>query len=307
MTDFRTTDRDVNRAIRSWLREDRHEDVSRIAGVVLDQLDTTPQRRATAWPARRTPTMNKFITFGLGAAAVVVALFIGVQLFNSPGPTVGGPSEPTASPSPEPTVAPEPYAVVGDTFPGAGPLEPGIRYNASVDGSPLITFAVPAPGWRSHPPAWVYHGDGVSGPPGDALVWFGIESDAPAIYTDACAHTGMQEFEASAAGRVEAMAALDGAEVVSGPTPITIDGRSGQFVAIVIPEDVGCDNSEYYIGYNEDGSVSYYPAYLGGTILYWAVDLEDGQVYTLEVQTRPGLPADFLDEIERIVQSIQFE
>ena len=48
-------------------------------------------------------------------------------------------------------------------------------------------------------------------------------------------------------------------------------------------------------------------AYLGGTILYWAVDLEDGQVYTLEVQTRPGLPADFLDEIERIVQSIQFE
>ena len=38
MTDFRTTDRDVNRAIRSWLREDRHEDVSRIAGVVLGQV-----------------------------------------------------------------------------------------------------------------------------------------------------------------------------------------------------------------------------------------------------------------------------
>jgi hypothetical protein len=74
MTDFKTSDRDVNRAIRSWLREDRHEDVSRIAGMVLDQVDTIPQRRATWWPARRTPIMNRIVTIGLGAAAVVVAL-----------------------------------------------------------------------------------------------------------------------------------------------------------------------------------------------------------------------------------------
>ena len=73
MTDFKTSDRDVNRAIRSWLHEDRHEDVSRVAGAVLDQVDTIPQRRATWWPARRTPTMNKFLAIGLGAAAVVVA------------------------------------------------------------------------------------------------------------------------------------------------------------------------------------------------------------------------------------------
>jgi hypothetical protein len=41
--------------------------------------------------------------------------------------------------------------------------------------------------------------------------------------------------------------------------------------------------------------------------LTWAVDLEDGRVYVLEVQTRPGLPADFIMEIEQIAQSIQFE
>ncbi len=72
MTDFKASDRDVNRAIRSWLHEDRHEDVSRVAGAVLDQVETIPQRRATWWPAWRTPTMNKFLTIGLGAAAVVV-------------------------------------------------------------------------------------------------------------------------------------------------------------------------------------------------------------------------------------------
>ena len=47
MTDFNASDRDVNRAIRSWLHEDRHEDASRIAGAVLDQVETTPQRRST--------------------------------------------------------------------------------------------------------------------------------------------------------------------------------------------------------------------------------------------------------------------
>ena len=91
MTDFKTSDRDVNRAIRSWLREDRHEDVSRVAGAVLDQVDTTPQRRTTWWPARRTPTMNKMLTIGLGAAAVVVVALIGSQLIGSPTPAEPAP------------------------------------------------------------------------------------------------------------------------------------------------------------------------------------------------------------------------
>ena len=111
MTDFKTSDRDVNRAIRSWLHEDRHEDVSRIAGAVLDQVETTPQRRATWWPARRTPTMNKFLAIGLGAAAVVVALFVGVQLFGSPDGGTGGQASPTATasrPHAEPTPGADP-------------------------------------------------------------------------------------------------------------------------------------------------------------------------------------------------------
>ena len=97
MTDFKTSDRDVNRAIRSWLHEDRHEDVSRVAGAVLDQVDTIPQRRATWWPARRTPTMNKIVAIGLGAAAVVVVALIGAQLLGPPG-TGGAGAGPTSSP-----------------------------------------------------------------------------------------------------------------------------------------------------------------------------------------------------------------
>jgi hypothetical protein len=110
MTDQRTPDRDVNRAIRSWLHEDRHEDVSRIAGAVLDQAETIPQRRATWWPAWRTPIMNKLVTYGLGAAAVVVLLVVGAQFVGSPSGGVGSGATPTPEPTAtaEPTATPEP-------------------------------------------------------------------------------------------------------------------------------------------------------------------------------------------------------
>ena len=46
MSDFNAPDRDVTRAIRSWLHEDRHKDATRIAAAVLDRVETTPRRRA---------------------------------------------------------------------------------------------------------------------------------------------------------------------------------------------------------------------------------------------------------------------
>ena len=109
MSEPRTSDRNVDRAIRSWLHEDRHEDVSRVAGAVLDLLDTTPQRRSPWWPARRIPFMNKFVSLGLGAAAVVVALVIGAQVLGSPAPGgVGGAPSASPSPTPAPTATTEP-------------------------------------------------------------------------------------------------------------------------------------------------------------------------------------------------------
>jgi len=113
MNDTRPSDRDVNRAIRSWLHEDRHLDASRIAGAVLDQVEATPQRRGTWWPARRMPIMNKLVPLGVGIAAVAVAVFFVGQLLASPAPgTVGGVSSaqpsatPTPSPSPSPSASP---------------------------------------------------------------------------------------------------------------------------------------------------------------------------------------------------------
>ena len=99
MTDFNASDRDVTRAIRSWLHEDRHEDVSRVAGAVLDHVETTPQRRAR-WPARRLSDMNTYAKFAIAAAAVLVVAVVGYNLLPGRG-GVGGPAA-TPSPSPAP-------------------------------------------------------------------------------------------------------------------------------------------------------------------------------------------------------------
>ena len=105
MSEPGTSDRIVDPVLRSWLHEDRHEDVSRVAGTVLDLLDTTPQRRSPWWPARRFPVMNKFVSIGLSAAVVVVALVIGTRVL---GPSTSGgvgsatSAAPTASPTPTP-------------------------------------------------------------------------------------------------------------------------------------------------------------------------------------------------------------
>ena len=53
-----STDRDITRIVRSWLRTDEHESADRVLDAVLDQLDTTPQRRSTWWPARRFSQMS---------------------------------------------------------------------------------------------------------------------------------------------------------------------------------------------------------------------------------------------------------
>ena len=101
MSDFNASDRDVTRAIRSWLHEDRHEDASRIAAAVLDRVEATPRRRASWWPARRFLDMNTFAKVFVAAAAVVAVAFVGINLLPRSGSGTGG-----SLPSPSPTVAP---------------------------------------------------------------------------------------------------------------------------------------------------------------------------------------------------------
>ncbi len=132
MTDFNTSDRDVTRAIRSWLHEDRHEDASRIAAAVLDRVEATPRRRPKWWPARRSSDMNTFAKLLVATAAVVVVAVVGINLLPRSGSEIGTP-QPSSSPSPSPSLSPSPTVAPSSS----GAFGGTVHYQ--LDGAPATT------------------------------------------------------------------------------------------------------------------------------------------------------------------------
>jgi hypothetical protein len=102
-----STDRDITRIVRSWLDEGVTVLPDRVLDAVLDQVPSTPQRRAW-WPARRLPTLNTYARFGLVAAAALLAGVVGIGIYRN---SVGGPAVPTHSSTP--SSSPSPDLIVG--------------------------------------------------------------------------------------------------------------------------------------------------------------------------------------------------
>ncbi len=300
MTDFKTSDRDVNRAIRSWLHEDRHEDASRVAGAVLSQAEATPQRRATWWPARRFPEMNNVTKFGLAAAAVVAVLLVGSQLFGSAGGLGAGPTaEPTATPEPS-AAEPSPSSaadlegpfVLGDELP--------------------ITVTIAAPGWSAIDEEFPAK-NGTNSPPDGAVVvgpWHGFDFYVPAdpcqwrsTWPDAPATT-LDEIVAALASQVSRDA--------SEPVNVTVDGQPGKSITIHVPEDVGhaagefdCDEGKFCTLGDATDCQMWHAQAPGEIDELWIVDL-DGELVAVTGLYYPETPAGDVDELQAILASMTF-
>src|SRR5437879_10171082 len=88
-----SSEHDLQRAVRAWMREGPDSLPDRYLDAALDEIATTHQRRrrALAW---RPSEMNSFARLGLAAAAAILVAMLGwTMLFN------GGPLRPAASPS----------------------------------------------------------------------------------------------------------------------------------------------------------------------------------------------------------------
>jgi hypothetical protein len=84
-----TTDHDLDRQLDAFLRRGPSDLPDPSFDAVRDLIDHTGQR-VVIGPWRIADTMNKFITLGLGAAAVVVALVVGAQFLAPAAGGVGG-------------------------------------------------------------------------------------------------------------------------------------------------------------------------------------------------------------------------
>ena len=310
MTDFKTSDRDVNRAIRSWLREDRHEDASRIAGAVLDHVEATPRRRTTWWSARRTPLMNKVVGFGIAAAAVVVALVVGVQLLSSPGSNLGGPGdEPTPSPTAEPTPEPTP----SPSAEGGLPEGPFLILSGQDDNGetvhPPLTVAIPAPGWTSGE-AGNPEGTGIMfkdwGAEGAGMIIFAQQEYL--VFDDPCNWASTPGTTVTTVDEFVAALAAQPSRDASEPVDITVGGYPGKSITLHLPDDPSqCDEGIFgtwtcgdpaepiACGFSDPGETSVeYIFDVNGLIMAWHTDYEE------------GAPAEAAAELEAIVQSASF-
>jgi hypothetical protein len=98
-----TTRRDPDQLIHRFVLEGSERLDDQIYDAVRASIEQKSQRVVIGpW---RTPIMSKFLTLGLGAAAVVVALVVGTRLLAPPGPPGPG-GAPSVTPSPTPSSAP---------------------------------------------------------------------------------------------------------------------------------------------------------------------------------------------------------
>ena len=110
-----TAPHDLDRQLAAFLRDGPTELPDPSFDAVRDRMETTRQRVVLGpW---RVPDMSKFVPYALGAAAVVVALVVGIQFLRPAEPS--GPAavpsvQPSATPSPTPPPTPS-------TAPSASP------------------------------------------------------------------------------------------------------------------------------------------------------------------------------------------
>ena len=286
-----STDRDVTRIVRSWLKKDAHEDADRVLNLVLDQLDTTPQRRVV-WPVRRILSMSSNVRFGLVAAAIVVAIVVGIGLFNRP--SVGGPA---ASPTPTvaPTVSPTPSIPMK--------LSTGVRYRTSNFSVPF-SFAVPANGWTmdSDTPS----GADVSAQ-GNSFYGLTVMTGI-SVYKDPChwdlGYVADLGSLASVDGIVAALGSLPGF-TASQPVAVTVAGHAGFAFDLAPPSDASGCTTPGKVRLLDSGDPNNHDEFFVAVALHYQIIDVGGTPVVLEQYSFDG--AARLADVQKVVDGITFE
>jgi hypothetical protein len=304
---------DLDQQLNAFLREGPTELPYQSFDAVRDRTEQTRQRVLIGpW---RTPTMNKFATIALGAAAVVVVLLVGAQFFgqSNNNNTGGGPT-----PTPEATVVPTPSGA------GGLPVGPFLVFDPTImpapwDDGPPITVMIPSSGWEAIlENGIVGKGDNGQDPP-DATGGFLLTGDSGAdtffVYGDPCHwESTTPDTPATTVDEiVDALAAQSSREATT-PVDITLDGYAGKSITLTVPmiaptgEEAfrDCDQETFATyGITPDEPARYQQG-PGQVDEFWILDV-DGQIVILDVAYGPATPAALVDELRAIAESATFE
>ena len=281
-----STDRDMERITRSWLQEEQYESANRVLDVVLDLVDTTPQRRA--WrPAWRFPHLNRSMQAVVAAAAMLVLLIAGYSFL----PRTPGSGGPIVLPSPSPTPRPIP----------TGSMAAG-RYVVTDPKLTLVPYTFTAPaGWTGGDGALRGDMDGT----GVRLTTWIITH----VYTNSCHWTGTLVPVTDRAALVAALTAQVG-HTHSTPVETMIGGLPATKITFSLDNafDVAkCDSGIVRLwpdpGPDESGG---WPIHPGHTTTVFVIEAK-GKVMVLMTVQHKDSPAADVAALQQILASVEFQ
>lgn len=297
-----TARQELEGVVRSWLREDGHEDADRVLFTVLDDLDTTPQRHA-GWLARRFPLMNSnTFRFGIAAAAVVVLAVIGWRFL--PGSSTGGGPEATPSPTPIPTPIP---SLTGQQDLSAG------TYQGRLMASQGLGFTITVPdGWDAIGSLGVGASDNEPPDPAHGMIFFNVENlYANPLDPDA---GGMEPpVGPTVQDLVDGLVSHDG-WTTTAPQDVTVGGYGGKRLELTLPDDVdfiGCDafgnSSQPFAIWSEPGAGESWRCMQGPgqTDHIYVLDVE-GRRVVITLIGYPDWSGSYLEQLRAMVDSLTF-
>ena len=292
-----STERDVERIVRSWMDEGVTQLPDRVLDLVLDQLPATPQRRA-GWLARRFPIMNSNpFRVGIAAAAVVIAAILGVNYLNSnvgtdePTPTPSLTANPTATPVAIPPLPPA----------GAGSLEPG-RYTIAVPNSPVVAAVTIGDGWSTG--GWF-----IWDPPAETkqVSFWTVDN----VYEDLCDRESLPD-PAIGPSVDDLVAALD-AQANTDMSPavdVELGGFVGKRVTMAATRpvscfDIGTLSLTYFVVSGSQGGVEGRELNRNSMDTLWIIDV-DGHRVVIATSQGDSEDTDATTTIARVMDSIEF-
>ncbi len=207
----------------------------------------------------------------------------------------------TASIDLEPVSNPSQLAVGG----ASGWLPIG-EHAVTVDDVPL-TFSVPAlvpdRGWSGYGSLSITK-DTVGPQGAEALVyWKGFPNG---VYPYPCANLSSLPVNASTADLAATVSTAPGTELVTGPSDVTVGGRPAKHLVLTVREDLGCDPGYFFTTDTPTGGPGWWTTDAGDEIKVWIVDV-DGKRLFIAGETKPEAGSELDEEIQQIVDSIQFE
>jgi hypothetical protein len=312
-----TATRDPDRLIHAFVLEGEEQLEDQVYDAVRAAIESQPQRAVLGpW---RTPIMNKYVTIGLGAAAVILAVVVGAQFLGSPDGDVGDPgATPTGAPSGSSDPAPE---TTGS--PQAG--DPAAFVVTGTDDPVQVTLDIASDGWE-----WLPEFDAVSkdddgrDPPQSVgvalLAWSWPAGTGFNVYGDPCQWLAtVPETPATTPEEIAAAFAAQASTDATAPVDVTVGGYAGKAVTLSVPMTfdlpdatreerfADCDEAAFAF-YGIEGEAGHARNAQGAGQIdeLWILDV-DGAIVILDAAYGPAASAELVEELRILAESATFE